>query len=256
MSGGEDAWFADARLDALGVADGVGGSKTKEVDPGVFSRRLLAFCRAGLALGLAPEAALEEARRCVKRDALASAGGSSTALVATLRGEELRVANFGDSGLLLLRPCPRRFSQKRLARAPRIVRSLHIIGPPLAHTELVGRRKRVFFRAQNEPKRRERKNESASTTPNIHARDDAQVLWPRVVLRSHEQTHYFNCPYQAAAQDAVLDARSVGAAAADVLAAVAWPREALGKKTARKEGQKRHSGVLIEVLRRSCDPVT
>jgi len=29
------------------------------------------------------------------------------------------------------------------------------------------------------------------------------VAWPRMVLRSHEQTHYFNCPYQVACDDVV-----------------------------------------------------
>ena len=39
---GEDAFYASSRQAALGVADGVGGSKREGVDPGAFSRRLLA----------------------------------------------------------------------------------------------------------------------------------------------------------------------------------------------------------------------
>merc|ERR1711924_550799 len=35
------------------------------------------------------------------------------------------------------------------------------------------------------------------------------VLWPRVVLRSSEQTLYFNCPYQVEAQEAPMLLRSV-----------------------------------------------
>ena len=30
---------------------------------------------------------------------------------------------------------------------------------------------------------------------------DQPVLWPRVVLRTQDQTHYFNCPYQVCAHD-------------------------------------------------------
>ena len=40
---GEDAYFASAASASLGVADGVGGSKREGVDPGAFSRRLLAY---------------------------------------------------------------------------------------------------------------------------------------------------------------------------------------------------------------------
>ncbi|KAH8068588.1 phosphoprotein phosphatase [Aureococcus anophagefferens] len=42
---GEDAYFASAADNALGVADGVGGSKRAGVDPGDFSRRLLAHAQ-------------------------------------------------------------------------------------------------------------------------------------------------------------------------------------------------------------------
>jgi len=36
----------------------------------------------------------------------------------------------------------------------------------------------------------------------VHPRfPNGPVLWPRVVLRSQEQTHYFNCPYQLASAD-------------------------------------------------------
>ena len=27
------------------------------------------------------------------------------------------------------------------------------------------------------------------------------ILWPRLVARTHEQTHYFNCPYQVGSED-------------------------------------------------------
>jgi protein phosphatase PTC7 len=41
-------------------------------------------------------------------------------------------------------------------------------------------------------------------------------LWPRVLTRSHDQTHYFNCPYQVAAEDFAL-----AAAEADELQTIA-----------------------------------
>ena len=37
-------------------------------------------------------------------------------------------------------------------------------------------------------------------TPRRFARAGT-VLWPRLVARTHEQTHYFNCPFQVAAED-------------------------------------------------------
>merc|ERR1719324_2246615 len=109
--GGEDAYFACEDLSAFGVADGVGGSATETVDPGVFSRTLLRHCQRGMRE--APE------------------------------GE-------GDSGAILLRPAPK-------------------------------------------------------WTVN----GEGPVLWPRVVLRSSEQTLYFNCPYQVEATEAPMLLRSV-----------------------------------------------
>merc|ERR1712129_693873 len=37
-------------------------------------------------------------------------------------------------------------------------------------------------------------------TPRRFARVGT-ILWPRLVARTHEQTHYFNCPYQVGADD-------------------------------------------------------
>ena len=155
---GEDAYFASAADNALGVADGVGGSKRAGVDPGDFSRRLLAHAQRHAGGGAV--AAVAAARAAATRDDLCARGGSSTLLVATLDGDRLEVCNFGDSACALLRPAPRR--------------SRGAVG-----------------------------------------------LWPRVVLRTADQTHYFNCPYQASAADDLGDEAALGACGADALAATA-----------------------------------
>ena len=38
-------------------------------------------------------------------------------------------------------------------------------------------------------------------TPRRFVRLGQTLLWPRMVTRTQEQTHYFNCPYQVAAED-------------------------------------------------------
>ena len=139
--GGEDAWFYDDRISAFGIADGVGGSASRSVDPGMFSRELLRRCHGGLHRGTEHISALPNALQMAhKEDASGAAstlqlGGSSTVLLGQLEPEThaLRLINLGDSGAMLLRPSPRRFPN----------------GP---------------------------------------------VLWPRVVLRSQEQTHVSACP--------------------------------------------------------------
>jgi len=45
--------------------------------------------------------------------------------------------------------------------------------------------------------------------PKWTVNGEGPVLWPRVVLRSSEQTLYFNCPYQVEAQEAPMLLRSV-----------------------------------------------
>ena len=141
--GGEDAFFADDQSNAFGVADGVGGSATDEVDPGEFSREILRRCRDALRTPPPPGDAtpISRALKAASAEPL-HLGGSSTLLLGHLEPltHTLRVANLGDSGAMVFRPSFRR------------------------------------FRAGN-------------------------VLWPRLLLRSQDQTHSFNTPYQAAADD-------------------------------------------------------
>ena len=135
--GGEDSFFCDDRYGTFGVADGVGGSASAKVDPGLFSREILRRCHAALCQ---PHDSLMDAFDAAADKDL-TLGGSSTLLIGRLEAtNKLCVNNLGDSGMMLLRPAFRRF-----------------------------------------------------TTGNF--------MWPRIVLRSFDQTHSFNTPYQTAADD-------------------------------------------------------
>ncbi|SPO44514.1 uncharacterized protein PSANT_02199 [Moesziomyces antarcticus] len=121
---GEDAYFL--RPDSIGVADGVGGWASRAgADPALFSRLLMHFCAAELSKfdGLsADELAAQNGKklrewqdvdpvevmhtaweRCVRASRREGILGSSTALIAVLRGDELRIANLGDCVLLIIR---------------------------------------------------------------------------------------------------------------------------------------------------------
>ncbi|PWN88305.1 protein serine/threonine phosphatase 2C [Acaromyces ingoldii] len=121
---GEDAYFL--RPDSLGVADGVGGWASRPgADPALFSRLLMHFCAVELSRydGLsAAELAADNGsllhawgsvdpvevmhrawERCVRASRREGILGSSTALIALLRGDELRIANVGDCVLLIIR---------------------------------------------------------------------------------------------------------------------------------------------------------
>lgn len=121
---GEDAYFL--RPDSLGVADGVGGWASRAgADPALFSRLLMHFCAAelgkfdnlstdqlaadgGLLLKeweqVDPVEVMHTAwERCVRASRREGILGSSTALIAVLRGDELKISNLGDCVLLIIR---------------------------------------------------------------------------------------------------------------------------------------------------------
>ena len=140
---GEDAYFlrpvsaenwashlfnADWKLrqDALGVADGVGGWATRPgANAALYSRLLMHFCSVELSRYDAlsrddlaanngellekwqrvdPVEVMHRAwERCVRAARKEGILGSSTALLAVLRGDELRIANLGDCVLLIIR---------------------------------------------------------------------------------------------------------------------------------------------------------
>lgn len=113
---GEDAYFC--RADALGVADGVGGwANTKDASAALYSRKLMHHAFLQLErfdniddpyfyhyddanpmdiLQHSYDVSMAEA----KREGIV---GSTTACIAVLRGDELRIANLGDCGISVIR---------------------------------------------------------------------------------------------------------------------------------------------------------
>ncbi|KAJ3223610.1 hypothetical protein HDU78_011243, partial [Chytriomyces hyalinus] len=117
---GEDAYFC--RRDGLGVADGVGGwaHVVKGSNAALFSSRLMHHCASQLEhfddilndydindyYGLDPVKVMQVACERTLEDAGQGpnrAVGSTTALVAFLRDDELRLASLGDTSLIVLR---------------------------------------------------------------------------------------------------------------------------------------------------------
>ncbi|KDN48441.1 protein serine/threonine phosphatase 2C [Tilletiaria anomala UBC 951] len=121
---GEDAYFL--RPDALGVADGVGGwARRPGANAALYSRLLMHFCAVELSrydelsrdelaadngkllkkwAQIDPVEVMHRAwERCVRTARKEGILGSSTALLALLRGDELRIANLGDCVLLIIR---------------------------------------------------------------------------------------------------------------------------------------------------------
>ncbi|KAF9086746.1 hypothetical protein BGX23_008620 [Mortierella sp. AD031] len=113
---GEDSYFR--RHDALGVADGVGGwSGTTGANPALYSRKLMhyAFVELEKYDNIEEEAfydyfnvnpvqilqkSYEQSAIDAKKEGLI---GSSTACLAILRDDELRIANLGDCGVSIIR---------------------------------------------------------------------------------------------------------------------------------------------------------
>lgn len=115
---GEDAFFV--RSDALGVADGVGGwASIKGANPALYSRKLMHYVAAELERlenissvdyspdedkGVEPKELIRKSYVQTTIDAKTENFlGSTTALIAVLRGDELRIANLGDCGLMIIR---------------------------------------------------------------------------------------------------------------------------------------------------------
>ncbi|KAF9437987.1 hypothetical protein BGZ76_010274 [Entomortierella beljakovae] len=113
---GEDSYFR--RHDALGVADGVGGwSNTTGANPALYSRKLMHYAFLELEkydnieedafydyYNVDPvhimEESYEQSAIDAKKEGLI---GSSTACIAILRDDELRIANLGDCGVSIIR---------------------------------------------------------------------------------------------------------------------------------------------------------
>jgi len=138
--GGEDSFFACPDSQSFGVADGVGGWARDGIDPGKFSRNVLKYAYDGIRETPADSSAnlTGVLGGAVSRILSDGTQGGTTVLLGQLYGSTLTVMNFGDSGIIVLRPALR---------------------------TKAGGGNRPFFA-------------------------------PRIILRSVDQTHSFNCPYQ------------------------------------------------------------
>lgn len=107
---GEDAWFktSTASADTLGVADGVGGWRIYDIDPGKFSCFLMRSCERithSVEYDATQPAQLLARAYCNLLEQKQPILGSSTACVLALHRDShtLHAANIGDSGLLVIR---------------------------------------------------------------------------------------------------------------------------------------------------------
>ncbi|RCI09665.1 hypothetical protein L249_3821 [Ophiocordyceps polyrhachis-furcata BCC 54312] len=109
-SAGEDAFFISSigagGYHSFGVADGVGGCKSDDVDPADFSRgicdSMAHFCSHGK---IVPPSRLMQVGYDAVCEQKRAQGGGSTACVAVVDPRGIvEVANLGDSGFLHLRP--------------------------------------------------------------------------------------------------------------------------------------------------------
>ncbi len=96
--GGEDGFFTNVELNALGVADGIGSWYFRGVDPGIYARELMKLTEETVSAG---------ERDAVKVLCEACDGnkerGTSTACVALLNDGQLNSVNVGDSGFIIIR---------------------------------------------------------------------------------------------------------------------------------------------------------
>lgn len=100
--GGEDAYFSSER--AVAIADGVGGWTTMGVDPGKYSRELMAQIKSALS-SLPEDTRYHPEAVITKAASLNKEIGSSTCSLAILDPLKpfIYTGNIGDSGFLILR---------------------------------------------------------------------------------------------------------------------------------------------------------
>jgi protein phosphatase PTC7 len=95
--GGEDSFFINDELNALGVADGVGSWYYRGVDPGIYARELMQLTEATIHAGQRdPVKVLRQAYDGNKER------GTATACVALLDDGQLNSVNVGDSGFIII----------------------------------------------------------------------------------------------------------------------------------------------------------
>ena len=100
LDGGDDAYFiTNSVINALGVADGVGSWRAKGINAGLCARELMENCK-NIFMdydNTSPFLVLEEAESNLSED------GSTTVLLAHADYEGLKIAQLGDSNLVIIR---------------------------------------------------------------------------------------------------------------------------------------------------------
>ena len=184
--GGEDAFFCCDATGSFGVADGVGGSARNGVDPGLFSREVLKRCHAAIFDGLRddadgplgltqqrggeegePQQPQDERQLAAQAQALGSSAAPHSSPPRALETAATRTKlKLGGSSTLLLGQLHPQTHELRVLN----------LGDSGAMLMRPAARRMAGARGQN-------------------------VLWPRIALRTADQTHYFNCPYQVSCDD-------------------------------------------------------
>jgi protein phosphatase PTC7 len=99
LDGGDDAYFiTNSVINAVGIADGVGSWRAKGINAGLCAVELMKKCKNILMEGAtSPFLVLEEAENSLSED------GSTTVLLAHEDYEGLKIAQVGDSNLVIIR---------------------------------------------------------------------------------------------------------------------------------------------------------
>ena len=98
--GGDDAYFiTNSVVNAVGIADGVGSWRAKGINAGLCAREVMEKCKNIFMDGIttSPFVALEEAESTLTEE------GSTTVLLAHEDYEGLKIAQLGDSNLVIVR---------------------------------------------------------------------------------------------------------------------------------------------------------
>jgi protein phosphatase PTC7 len=99
--GGEDAYFLSTDMKVMGVADGVGGWGDIGVDPALYSKSLMEGAKLAAETPLSPRDPVEIMEEAYQYSSYVQ--GSSTCCILVLDGTQIRAANLGDSGFMIIR---------------------------------------------------------------------------------------------------------------------------------------------------------
>lgn len=99
--GGEDAYFLSTDMKVMGVADGVGGWGDIGVDPALYSKSLMEGAKISSETPLSTRDPVELMSDGYQYSSYVQ--GSSTCCILVLDGTQIRAANLGDSGFMIIR---------------------------------------------------------------------------------------------------------------------------------------------------------